>query len=61
MWKFWLVGFLVIGTAFALDLVYGVLHVYRGGLTVFCAVMLVVTWRKSHPGDDEASKEVTDD
>ncbi|MBT8488801.1 MAG: hypothetical protein KJO65_08280 [Gemmatimonadetes bacterium] len=59
MWKFWLMGLLVIGAAFAIDLANGVLHVYRGGFTVICAIMLVVTWRKSRAANGTSTTDKT--
>ena len=46
MWKFWLVGFLVIGAAFAMDLADNLFNPYRAGLALFCGVMAIVTWRQ---------------
>jgi len=43
MWKFWLVGFLVIGAAFTMELANGVLNVYRAA-----------EWRKSRGAKDAA-------
>ena len=53
MWKFWLVGFLVIGAAFAMDFADNLFNPYRAGLALFCCVMAVVTWRQSHAANDE--------
>ena len=53
MWKFWLVGFLVIGAAFAMDFADNLFNPYRAGLALFCCVMAVITWRQSHAANDE--------